>query len=114
MTSETLYTGLVGNAKSIMGNLPEKNWFHVYALWLANETVTFDKKEEKECQKIADEMTHWTKCQNHSGGSHMVLLQYTLDYLGARCMSAIELAYMREKPPKDYWTKKKKEIKNDT
>ncbi len=113
MTSETLYTGLVGNAKSIMSDLPEEHWFHTYALWLANETKTFSDEEEKECQKVADEMTYWTKCQHHSGGSHMVLLQYTLDYLGARCLSDVELAYMREKPPKDYWKKKKKEIKND-
>ncbi len=111
--TETLYTGLVGNAKSILDSLPKKNWFYTYALWLANEEKPFTEEECKEAQKIADEMTHWTKCQHHSGGSHMVMLQYTLDYLGARCLSDVELAYMREKPPKDYWTKKKKEIKND-
>lgn len=94
--TETLYKGLVGHAKSIMSNLPKENWFHIYALWLANETKTFSAEEEKKCQKIADEMTYWTKCQNHSGGSHMVMLQYTLDYLGARALSDKELAYMKE------------------
>lgn len=94
--TETLYKGLVGHAKSIMSDLPKENWFHTYALWLANETKTSSTKEEKKCQKIADEMTYWTKCQNHSGGSHMVMLQYTLDYLGARALSDTELAYMKE------------------
>lgn len=107
--TETLYTGLVGNAKSILDTLPKKNWFYTYAMWLANETKPFEKEEIQECKKLAKEMSWWTKCQHHSGGSHMVLLQYTLDYLGARCLSEVELSYMREKPPKDYWEKKKNE-----
>ena len=94
--SETLYKGLVGKAKSMMSHLPKENWLHVYALWLANETKPFTEEECKKAQKIADEMTYWTKYQHHSGGSHMVLLQYTLDYLGARTLSDVELAYMKE------------------
>jgi acyl-CoA thioesterase len=94
--TETLYKGLVGNAKSIMNQLPKKSWLHVYALWLANETKPFNKEDCKEAQKKADELSHWVRCQHHSGGSHMVLLQYTLDYLGARTLSEVELAYMQE------------------
>jgi len=94
--TETLYKGLVGKAKSLMADLPKKNWFYVYALWLANETKPFTKEEREEAKKQAKEMSWWTKCQHHSGGSHVVLLQYTLDYLGSRCLSDTELAYMRE------------------
>ncbi len=94
--AETLYKGLVGNAKSLVAHFPEENWMYAYALWLARESKPFTKKEVTKCEEIAKELSHWTKCQHHSGGSHMVLMQYIFDYLGARALSDAELAYMRE------------------